>query len=111
MDKKFRLALLMDFYAPLLTDKQREVLSLHIQEDLSYGEIALEKGISRQAAADAAKVAGEQLEEFEQKLNMLSLHMKLTQELDVLEIALDQTDLALAREQTKALRRLIDEEE
>ncbi len=93
MDKNIRLANLLDFYAPLLTDKQREILALHVGEDLSYGEIALEKGISRQAAADAARVAGEQLEGFEKALHLLGQHECLSRTLDELMRALDKPDI------------------
>ena len=48
LQKKVDLAFLSAFYGGLLTDKQRQVLSLHCEEDLSLGEIAEEVGISRQ---------------------------------------------------------------
>ena len=47
--KKVDLAFLSAFYGGLLTEKQRRVLSLHCEEDLSLGEIAADVGISRQA--------------------------------------------------------------
>ena len=44
--KKVDLAFLSAFYGGLLTEKQRQVLSLHCEEDLSLGEIAAETGAS-----------------------------------------------------------------
>ena len=38
--KKVDLAFLSAFYGGLLTEKQRRVLSLHCEEDLSLGEIS-----------------------------------------------------------------------
>ena len=44
--KKVDLAFLSAFYGGLLTEKQRHVLSLHCEEDLSLGEIAEEVGLA-----------------------------------------------------------------
>ena len=51
--KKVDLAFLSAFYGGLLTEKQRRVLSLHCEEDLSLGEIAVEVGISHVEAGTA----------------------------------------------------------
>ena len=48
ISKKVELNWLSAFYGGLLTDKQRQVLTLHCEEDLSLTEIAQEVGISRQ---------------------------------------------------------------
>ena len=42
--RKVELAWLAAFYGPVLTDKQREVLALHCEEDMSLGEIAQAAG-------------------------------------------------------------------
>ena len=44
-----RINLLMDLYGNLLTEKQRRFLELHYCEDLSFGEIATQYNVSRQA--------------------------------------------------------------
>ena len=46
-------SLLYDFYGQLLTKRQREVMELYNEENLSLGEIAEEFGISRQGVHDA----------------------------------------------------------
>ena len=61
--RKVDLAFLSAFYGGMLTEKQRQVLTLHCEEDLSLGEIAEEVGISRQAVHEtitraAAKLTG-----------------------------------------------------
>ncbi|MBN1477983.1 YlxM family DNA-binding protein [Candidatus Sumerlaeota bacterium] len=61
----------MDIYGALLTDKQRTFMRLHFEDDLSFGEIAKEYGVSRQAIHDAVKHAEKSLEDYESKLGLL----------------------------------------
>ena len=60
-----RASLLYDFYGALLTEKQRSVMALYHEENLSLSEIADEYGISRQAVHDALKKAEQALEDYE----------------------------------------------
>ena len=39
MEERVLISLLLDFYGPLLTDKQRMSLQLHHEDDMSLGEI------------------------------------------------------------------------
>ena len=48
----FELALLLDYYGGMLTDKQRECFDMRYNQDLSLGEIAEMLGVSRQAVND-----------------------------------------------------------
>ena len=43
MAKDLKLVLLLDCYGTLLTDRQRQMIQLYYDEDLSLGEIALPK--------------------------------------------------------------------
>lgn len=70
LKKKVDLALLAAFYGGLLTEKQRQVLELHCEEDLSLGEIAEEVGISRQAVHETLTRASARLEEMENALGV-----------------------------------------
>lgn len=65
------ISLLYDFYGALLTDKQREVMALYHEENLSLSEIASEFGISRQAVHDTLKKAEQALKEYEEKLKLM----------------------------------------
>ena len=49
----FELALLLDYYGGLLTDKQRDCFDMRYNQDLSLGEIAEAMGVSRQAVNDS----------------------------------------------------------
>lgn len=71
LDKFTRIALLFDFYGQLLTDRQRQALSLYYEDNLSLGEIAGEFNVSRQAIFDLLKRAEKILEGYEEKLGLV----------------------------------------
>ena len=50
--KKIEMVYLYDLYAPLLNDRQREVLELYYNEDQSLAEISENVGITRQGVRD-----------------------------------------------------------
>ena len=75
--RKIELAWLAAFYGGLLTDKQRQVLALHCEEDLSLGEIAQEAGISRQGVHDMLTRAAQRLFEMEEKLGMAARFQRM----------------------------------
>ena len=70
VSRKIELAWLTAFYGGLLTDKQRQVLTLHCEEDLSLAEIAQEAGVSRQGVHDMLTRAAQRLFDMEEKLGM-----------------------------------------
>lgn len=70
-------ALLFDFYGELLTDHQKEIYGQFIQEDLSLGEIAREKGISRQGVHDLVKRCSQTLNAYETKLHLVERFMSI----------------------------------
>ncbi|MDD2498030.1 MAG: putative DNA-binding protein [Desulfitobacteriaceae bacterium] len=71
IEKLARMAMLFDFYGQLLTEKQREMMELFYNDDLSLSEIAQEYGISRQAVYDIIKRTENILEGYETKLHLL----------------------------------------
>ncbi|WP_017727280.1 putative DNA-binding protein [Halalkalibacterium ligniniphilum] len=72
LDKTLRMNYLFDFYQSLLTAKQRKYMSLYYLDDFSLGEIAEEFEVSRQAVYDNIKRTEAMLEEYEQKLSLLT---------------------------------------
>ena len=77
---------LMDFYAPLLTEKQNQVLEYYFREDYSLSEIAELMDVSRSAVHDLLKRCEATLESYEDKLhlyekfqNRLHLYEKIKQ--------------------------------
>ena len=77
LQKKVQLAFLSAFYGNLLTEKQRRVLSLHCEEDMSLGEIAEEMGISRQAAHEALSRASAKMTEMENSLGLAARYRRM----------------------------------
>ena len=69
-----RQALLFDIYGELLTDKRRDTMAMYCEEDLSYGEIAEQQGISRQAVLNCIKHCERELEQYEDTLGLVQQH-------------------------------------
>lgn len=69
--KEVTTSLLLEFYGQTLTGKQREVMELYYNEDLSLSEIAENQKISRQAALDSIRRAEKHLAGMEEKLGLL----------------------------------------
>lgn len=88
-DKLFRMSMLLDTYGPLLTEKQREFMTLHYEQDLSFGEIAAMHKVSRQAIHDSVKHAEATLEELESKLLLIDQSMRLDQRRHLAETLLN----------------------
>lgn len=76
LEKTQRVNLLMDCYEDLLTEKQRQYLSLYYEEDLSLSEIAEDFNVSRNAVYDQIKRAVASLEEYETKLHLMEKHIQ-----------------------------------
>lgn len=75
MDKIFFLTMLYDFYAELLTDKQKDIFELYYLNDLSLYEISSQYNISRQAVADIIKRTEKSLLHYEKKLSLVEKHL------------------------------------
>ncbi len=90
MDTIYYRSLLFDFYSELLTDKQRDILRMHLQEDLSLGEISEIRGISRQGASDAIHRGMELLEQMENKLHLTRKYIHISGLIDQLEEKLEE---------------------
>ena len=102
---------LFDFYGPLLTERQRNLLALYCEEDLSLSEIAAQEGISRQGVYDAVHRGARQLASYEAQLGLLGRYRRLT---DGLREGLRSLEGASGEEAASAraiLKRLLSEEE
>lgn len=82
MAKDYEIAVLLDFYGEILTEKQRDVIDLYYNQDLSLAEIAVEYGITRQGVRDSIKRGEGLLTEMEEKLGFAKRHRTMKQSYD-----------------------------
>ena len=68
--EKVNLTILFDIYSELLTEKQRKVYEMYINEDVGLTEIGEAMGFTRQAAKDTIKSVTMQLYSYEEKLKL-----------------------------------------
>lgn len=66
-----QISALFDLYGPALSERQRDVLQLYYNDDLSLAEIAEDTGITRQGVRDAIKKAEKELADLEERLGFL----------------------------------------
>jgi uncharacterized protein len=100
------MTLLIDFYGPLLTQRQQELVQAYYLEDLSLAEIAGEDGVSRQAVHDLIKRSEATLHDTEAKLGFVKEYQRRQRLLAQLEEALDHSDLSVARSLLEEIRLL-----
>ncbi|HCC07542.1 MAG TPA: DNA-binding protein [Clostridiales bacterium] len=99
MDNILENSLLYDFYGELLTEKQKEIFSLYIEEDFSLSEIAAKFDITRQSIYDTIKTAQNLLEDYERKLGLVKKHLEHKKGLkEVLEMLNDRQNLEIVKE-------------
>lgn len=110
VSRKIELAWLTAFYGGLLTDKQRQVLTLHCEEDLSLGEIAQEAGVSRQGVHDMLTRAAQRLFDMEEKLGMAARFQRMEDGLERCRTLLREKRYDEAERAIDALIRLDQEE-
>lgn len=71
LEKLVEIGLLFEQYKMLLTDKQREIVSLYYNEDYSLGEISENLSVSRQGIYDTLKRSEKILNDYEAKLGLV----------------------------------------
>ena len=99
MEERVLISLLLDFYGPLLTDKQRMSLQLHHEDDMSLGELAEELGVSRQAVHDNLQRARHILNDYESKLHLVAQYEAREQVINELKDTLPADVLSQSRVQ------------
>ncbi len=71
-DEITKASILYDFYGELLSRRQKEVITLYYEDNLSITEISENLKISRQGVHDALKNAEKSLAKYEQKLGLVA---------------------------------------
>lgn len=92
MNDKIEQGDLYDFYGELLNDHQRSIYEDFVLNDLSLGEIAADRGISRQAVHDVIKRSTRTLEEYEDKLHLIEKFVHIRDKVRAIDTLVHATD-------------------
>ncbi len=91
--KDLYFSLLLEYYRPLITEKQRSLLDLYYNEDLSLAEIAQNEGITRQGVRDSVKKAESALLALEEKLHLAERFGKIETALEKIRTITDDNQI------------------
>ena len=80
MEDKIKSGFLYDFYGELLTEHQRSVYEMSINDDLSLSEIADTLSVSRQAVHDILKRCDKLLQDYESRLHLVEKFMNIRED-------------------------------
>lgn len=106
---RYEIGTLRSYYGLLLTERQNEMLRLHYDEDISYGELSEMFGVSRQAVLDSIKRGEKTLTQFEEKLRLAYRENALLAKLDGALADLDLENTRGAAEKIKAAKTIMEE--
>ena len=82
MEDRVEISLLMDIYSPLLTEKQKNIMELYYNDDLSLAEIAQNDNVSRNNVHKHLKSSEEKLLFYEEKLGLYKKDKKTKAKID-----------------------------
>ena len=90
MAKNLEIAVLLDLYGDMLTEKQRDFLGYYYNDDLSLSEIAENEGITRQGVRDVIVRAENYMTEIEDKTGLIKRFMQLQPHVEKITDAAEQ---------------------
>ena len=110
--KDMKVDYLLDFYGSLLSDKQREILEMYYQEDMSLAEIASVTDMTRQGVHDNIRRGEKEIISLEEKLKLKHRFLAISESLDKIENLIDSGNIpdALAEQicsELSSIRRLV----
>ena len=83
--KDLSMTILLDYYGDMLTEKQKEMMSLYYEQDMSLAEIAEEKGVTRQAVLGTLHKTVDLLKGYEKSLGLARKTHDLNKDIKELE--------------------------
>ena len=99
-EKDMKVALLLDFYGDVLSERHREMMELYYADDLSLAEIAESEGISRQGVRHILKTAEDHLRFLEERLGLAAQFEELKKTAEEMETL--AAELATLEDHTRA---------
>ncbi len=111
MEKIGQQVLLYDFYGELLTEHQRSVYEDVVLNDLSLGEIAEQRGITRQGVHDLIRRCDRILASYEEKLHLVEHSFAIQDDVTHIRALADSTvtDPDVLREIHRLSERILEE--
>lgn len=82
IEERVQIAILTKYYGKMLTEKQQNILSMYVDNNLSLAEVSVELGISRQAVKDALDNSLATLKNAEEKLQFISRDDKIKHKIE-----------------------------
>lgn len=104
--KNLNFVYLLDFYGGILNDRQREVLTLYYDDDLSLAEIAEITNISRQGVHDLIKRGEVKLTDAESALGLAERFENIKETVYKIEDLIDKSDCSNKEEMSSLIERL-----
>ena len=111
LKQSVELGTLLACYGGLLTDKQREALRLHCNEDCSLAEIAEEMGVSRQNVHELITRSEQKLRRFEKALHLAARSVQTRTALTATLAALEAGQAQQGAQTLRQLIEILDEED
>lgn len=108
--RRVELAYLAAFYGGMLTEKQRTMLRMHCEEDMSLAEIAADAGITRQGVHDVLMRTAQKLFDLERRLGLAQRFTRMEAGLEKCLNALQSGDIQAAESLLQGLITLDQEE-
>lgn len=77
IEERIKISVLIKYYGKLLTDKQQQILSMYVDNNLSLSEVSEELSITRQAVKDSLDNALDSLYKMENQLKFINRDEKI----------------------------------
>ena len=90
IEERVQIAILSKYYGKMLTERQQDILTMYVDNNLSLAEVSVELGISRQAVKDALDNSMQTLKNMEEKLQFISRDDNIKKQIE------DNKNIALA---------------
>lgn len=108
MEDRIKISVLLDYYKNLLTEKQKDIMELYFNEDLSLAEISELTNTSRQAIYDIIKRCNKTLLDYEDKLKLMNKNIQtvkkkeyIIEKFDILQEKVKEKDIKIALRKLK----------